>query len=309
MNMNSICQVKQDILVVLDTRNATSFYNANKNDLSDVEWDLTDIISMPKKGVEFSVSVINASIPIGQYNVVPTDNTGLTLTITTSGGSPYTFAISSGNYTITTLLSTISGNLPSPYTIGYVDYRNRVYIINGSGTNFNFKVSTGLAEPLGFSPNITYSSTAGSFIAPNCVNMSGLRNLNIHLDNLTTKNITSFNKSASTIIASIPIDVNSGGVLSYNLSSDYEIPVPINNLDYINILLKDDLGNFIQNNGINWGLTLKFSYYIEQEFSTETLHEKVKKTQLSIINPQQPKIINHEIPKIFKSNEVKLINE
>jgi hypothetical protein len=282
---------------MLDTRNATSYYN--DNNLSDVEWDLNDVIKKPKNAVEFTVSVVNASIPIGQYNVVPTDNTDLVLTITTTGGSPYPFAISSGNYTITSLLSTITGNLPAPYSIGYVDYRNRVYIVNGSGTNFTFKVSTGLAEPLGFEPNKSYSSTAGSIIAPNCVNMSGLRNINIHMDNLTTKNISSVTKGSSTIIGNVPVDVNSMGIVSYNLSNNYEIPVPSSTLDYINILLKDNLGNFLQNNGIHWSVTLKFSYYIQQEFSTETLHEKINKNRIEII---RPKIINREIPEIFKTN-------
>lgn len=295
---NNICQVKQDILVTLDTRNCTSFYNGDK--FSDVEWDLSDIITKPKKAVEFSVSVVNACIPIGQYNVVPTDNSGLVITIQTSGGSPFTVAVSDGHYTITSLLSTITGNLAAPYTITYLDYRNRVYISNGSGTNFTFKVSTALAEPLGFEPNKTYSSISGTISAPYCVNMSGLRKVNIHLDNLNTKNISSFTKSSSTIIASIPVDTNSMGVVSYNLSSDYEIPVPISNIDYINLLLKDDMGNFIQNNGIHWSVTLKFSYYIEQEFSTETLHEKVNKQKISII---QPKPMNTEIPKIFSSRK------
>jgi hypothetical protein len=300
MNMNNnICQVKQDILVTLDTRNCTSIYNGDK--FSDVEWDLSDVIKKPNKGVEFSVSVVNASIPIGQYNVDAVDNTGLSITITTAGGSPYTFGMSPAHLTITSLLSTIRGNLPAPYSIGYVDYRNRFYIINESGAAFTFKVGTGLAEPLGFEPNKIYSSeVGGSIIAPYCVNMSGLRKVNIHLDNLNTKNISSFTKSSSTIIASIPIDVNSMGVVSYNLSSDYEIPVPISSIDYINLLLKDDMGNFIQNNGIHWSVTLKFSYYIEQEFSTETLHEKINRQKITIV---QPKPMITEIPKIFSSRK------
>ena len=304
MNMNSMCQVKQDILVVLDTRNCTSFYNGNF--MSDVEWDLTDIISKPKQGVEFTVSVVNASIPIGQYNVASIDNTGNTVTIVDpSYTNPVIMTIPNGNYTITSLIADIQSRGPPQYVWTFIPYKNRISVSNPN-QNFTLTVSNSLFEPLGFAKGVTYSSTNKSITSPNCVNMSGLRNINIHLDNLSTKNITSFTKSASTIIASIPIDVNSGGILSYNLSSDYEVPVPISSLDYINILLKDDLGNFIQNNGINWGITLKFSYYIEQEFSTETLREKVNKSKLSIIHPTQTKIINHDIPKIFQSNEIKL---
>jgi hypothetical protein len=305
--MNSLCQVKQDILVVLDTRNCTSFYNGNF--MSDVEWDLTDVIAMPKKGVEFSVSVVNASIPIGQYNIASIDNTGNTVTLVDpSYTNPIIMTIPNGNYTITSLIADIQTRGPPQYVWTFIPYKNRISISNPN-QNFTLTFSNSLFEPLGFAKGVTYSSNNKSLTSPNCVNMSGLRNLNIHLDNLTTKNITSFTKSASTIIASVPVDVNTGGVLSYNLSSEYEIPVPVSNLDYINILLKDDLGNFIQNNGINWGITLKFSYYIEQEFSTETLHEKVNKSKLSIIVPNHQKVINHDIPKLFQSNEIKLVNE
>lgn len=299
---NNICQVKQDILVTLDTRNCTTFYNSDK--FSDVEWDLSDVIKKPNKAAEFSVSVINANIPIGQYNVVPTDNTGLVITIQTLGGSPFTIGITDAHYTINSLLSTITGNLSAPYTIVYLDYRNRVYISNGSGNQFTFKVSTGLAEPLGFEPNKTYSSTSGTISAPYCVNMSGLRSINVHLDNLNTKNISSFTKSTSTIIANVPVDVNSMGIVSYNLSCDYEIPVPISSMDFINIMLRDNQNNLIQNNGIHWSVTLKFSYYIQQEFSTETLHEKVNRQKLTIV---QPRPMITEMPKIFSSrNDEKL---
>lgn len=306
MNMNSMCQVKQDILVVLDTRNCTTYYNGR--DRSDVEWDLTDIISKPKKGVEFSVSVINASIPIGQYNI-SSETDSVILTFKETGQPEFPVTITCGNYTINTLLDALRSNTPSQYTYTYLAYRNKIFISN-STSNFTVKASTSLCEALGLNVGETLSSQSQTVICPNCVNMSGLRNINIHLDNVNTKNISSFTKSSSTIIASIPVDTNAGGVLSYNLSSDYEIPVPISNLDYINILLKNDLGQYILNNGIHWSLTLKFSYYIEQEFSTETLHEKVNKSKLSIIQPtSNQKVINRDIPKIFQSNEIKLVNE
>jgi hypothetical protein len=157
-------------------------------------------------------------------------------------------------------------------------------------------------EPLGFERGVTQTSISTICLAPNCCNLSGLRNINIHLDNVNTKNITSFSKSVSTIIASIPVDVNSQGVLSYNLSSNYETPVPISSLDYINILLKDNENNFIENNGIHWVIVLRFSYYIRQDFTTETLTENINKNRqkIQIVQP-----MNTEIPKIFRSREEK----
>jgi hypothetical protein len=296
---NNICQVKQDILVTLDTRNCTTFYNDNK--YSDVEWDFSDSITMPKKGVEFSVSVVNASIPIGQYNVCDVDLTEAYLYITEVGGSSWTTYASNGNYTINELITTLKANLPSRFQWTYLAYKNKIIIYNSNNVNFTIRVTKGLVEPLGLpTSGVTYTSSSNNFVFPNSVNMSGLRSINIHLDNLNTKNVSSFTKSTSTTIASIPVDVNSMGIVSYNLSCDYEIPVPISSLDFINIMLRDNQNNLIQNNGIHWSVTLKFSYYIQQEFSTETLHEKVNRQKLTII---QPKPIITEIPKIFSSRK------
>jgi hypothetical protein len=280
--------------VVLDSRNATSYYNGNF--LSDVEWDLKDVLAKPKAGAEFSVSVINATIPIGQYNINETNNILELKNVVTDVIS--TVTITPGNYTITQLIAELTTNTPAEYDYTYTPKINKISLYN---TTHNFQIlsTTTMWELLGLQRNTTVTSVFKTYIFPNCVNMSGLRNINIHLDNLNTKNISSFTKASSTIIASIPVDVNSMGVLSYNLSSNYEIPVPISTLDYINILLKDDLGNFIENNGIHWGVTLKFSYVIERDFNTETLYDKTRKSKLSIYQPIKQQIINNEIPKVF----------
>lgn len=292
---NNVCQVKQNILVTLNSKNATSVYNGNF--LSDVEWDLTDILSKPKTAVEFSVNVMNCCIPIGQYNVNSTNNILELKNVVTDITS--TVTIIPGNFTITQLIAELTTNTPAEYVYSYTPKINKMSIYN---TTHNFQIlsTTTMWELLGLQRNTTVTSVFKTYFFPNCVNMSGLQNINIHLDNLNTKNITSFTKSASTIIASVPVDVNGSGVLSYNLSNNYEIPVPISSLDYINILLKDDLGNFIQNNGVHWSITLLFSYYIQQEFNTETLYDKTRNSKLSIYQPQPKKIIN-EIPKVFET--------
>jgi hypothetical protein len=209
-----------------------------------------------------------------------------------------TIVVSAGNYTITQLIDTLIGNTPVEYTYTFLPLRNKIFITNSSA-EFQILSTTTMWEPLGLQRNTTQTSVTRTCLFPNCVNMSGLRNINIHLDNLNTKNIASSTKSVSTIIASVPVDVNSSGVLSYNLSNNYEVPVPISSLDYINILLKDDLGNFIENNGIHWNMTLKFSYYIRQDFTTETLTENINKNRQKI-QIVQPPMMNMEIPKIFR---------
>ena len=302
MNMNNnLCEVKEDILVVLDSRNATTIYNGSTNNNSDVEWDLTDRLAMPRLGVGFSVSVVNASIPIGQYNINELNNILRLKNLTTNVIT--TLVVTAGNFTITQLIAALITNTPAEYTYTFLPLRNKIFITHSS-SEFQILSTTTMWEPLGLERNVTQTSLTQNCLFPNCVNMSGLRNINIHLDNLNTKNIASSTKSVSTIIGNIPVDVNSGGVASWNLSNNYEVPVPISSLDYINILLKDDQNNFIQNNGIHWNMTLKFSYYIRQDFNTETLTENMNKNRQKI-RIVQPQIMNTEIPTIFRSREEK----
>jgi hypothetical protein len=298
MNMNdNLCEVKEDILVVLDSRNATTIYNGNFN--SDVEFDLTDRLAMPRLGVGFSVSVMNATIPIGQYNVNSTNNILVLKNIVTDVIS--TVTITPGNYTITQLIAELTTNTPAEYEYSYTAKINKMSLYN---TTHNFQIlsTTTMWELLGLQRNTVVTSIFKTYHFPNCVNMSGLRNINIHLDNLTTKNIASSTKSVSTIIGNIPVDVNGSGVLSWNLSNNYEIPVPILSLDYINILLKDNENNLLEMNGIHWNITLRFSYYLRHDFTMETLSENVNKNRQKI-KIVQPQIMNMEIPQIFRSKE------
>jgi hypothetical protein len=299
--MNNTCQVKEEYLVILDTRNASTYYNGSM--YSDVEWDLSDVISKPKKAIQYSVSVVNASIPIGQYNIQNIDNTENTVTIVDSGyPNPIILTIPNGNYTITSLLTDIQSRGPSQYVWTYIPYKNRISVSNPN-VNFTLTVSNSLYEPLGFSKGVTYTSTSKSITSPNCVNMSGLKAINIHLDNVNTKSISSFTKSTSTIIGNIPVDVNSGGVVSYSLSNNYEIPVPINSLDSINIVLKDDVGHYINQNGISWAITLKMSYILEVDMSNETINDTINRNKQKI-NIIQPKKILTGVPDIFGKSKL-----
>jgi hypothetical protein len=298
--MNNVCQVKEELLCILDTRNCTAYYNGNF--LSDVEWDLSDVIEKPKKAIQFAVSVVNASIPIGAYNVNSTNNILVLRNVVTDVIS--TVTITPGNYTITQLIAELTTNTPAEYEYTYTPKINKMSVYN---TTHNFQIlsTTTMWELLGLQKNTVVTSTFKTYHFPNCVNMSGLKCVNIHLDNVNTKSISSFTKTISTIIGNIPVDVNSSGVVSYNLSNAYEIPIPINSLDYINIGLRDDLGNYIENNGIHWSITLKFSWIRESEFNSETINETMNRNRQKI-NIIQPKKIFTGIPNIFDSTKPKL---
>ena len=73
-----------------------------------------------------------------------------------------------------------------------------------------------------------------------------------------TSNIDSYNKSSSSIIASVPIDPNQSQI-SFIKTNNYSFTVKDNVIDVLGISLKDDLENYINLNNQHWNLTLCFS--------------------------------------------------
>lgn len=97
-------------------------------------------------------------------------------------------------------------------------------------------------------------------------NFSGLNSFNIHLDNISTKNIDSFSKTNGAIIASIPVNAPVGGVIIYEKKNSFDFDIEYDNLDYLQIDLMDDLENYLDLNNSHWNLTLQFTKKYEKTF-------------------------------------------
>ena len=93
---------------------------------------------------------------------------------------------------------------------------------------------------------------------PYTCNFNGLQNLNIHMTNIVTKNVDSFNKSIGNIIQTIPIDPGAN-TISYIKNQDFNIIINQEIIDDIQIDIKDDLNNYLNFNNQHWNLTLYFS--------------------------------------------------
>jgi hypothetical protein len=205
-----------------------------------------------------------------------------------------------GNYNLTSLVSKINELIsPNNYTLTYSSLTNKLTMTHTTDS-FYIDKNSSCWELLGLSRTENLQSITRVVNFPNCCNLSGLNNVNIELNNIATKNINSLDKSIGSVILAVPVDVNAGGILSYQRNFEYDIPVPIDCLEFINIVLKDDLGNFLQLNGVNWNLTLKFSYFVEREFDGDNFEKITQKTK--IMNIVKPKRFITEVPKIFESS-------
>jgi hypothetical protein len=264
MQAEELLTVKENFLIVLDSRNATTLNNGSMN--SDVYFEFDEPVRIHRDARRCYCSVLSFSTPNSLYNINETNNL-LTITFYSSDTvlthTQFDYYIPYGNYNANTLMSEFqkqiaaSTDIDRYLTISFNKITNKFTIID---PGFPFYINGTIFEVMGFS-NTQYSSTTISpykFEFPYTCNFNGINNINIHLTNLNTQNIDSFNKSTSGIIQTIPINGGSNQII-YNKSNDFNFVVNEDNIDYIHVHLLDDLENFLNFNNQHWNLTLYFT--------------------------------------------------
>jgi len=152
------------------------------------------------------------------------------------------------------------------------DQITNIFTINNSLYDFSINSNTTMYNILGLQKGITYYSNNNTLTMPFTCNFNGIQNLNIHFTNLNTQNADSLSGTSSTIIQSIPVDINKSQI-TFNKSTNFSFNVIENNISLINIELRDDLGNLINLNNQHWNLTLLFSKLKNyKRFITDTFH-------------------------------------
>ena len=130
---------------------------------------------------------------------------------------------------------------------------------------------------LGGALNKSYYSllNVNSLTMPFPCNFAGLNSINIKCVNLRTDNLDSYDKcTTSSIIASIPVNASSNGVLYYEKRNDFEFDVKASCIEELSLSIEDDLGNNIDFNNQHWNLTLQINYIREIEKDVGTgFHE------------------------------------
>jgi hypothetical protein len=112
---------------------------------------------------------------------------------------------------------------------------------------------------MGFLKNTNYFSSSKSLTLPYCVDLNGTQNMNIYMNNLSTRNIDSYSKSTCSLLQSIPVDPNDGLISYINNNGDQKFTIYEDSFGFIEISIKDSLGNYINFNNQHWGLFLCFS--------------------------------------------------
>ena len=250
-NLDNYYTAKESFLVVLDSRNATTYNNGTKH--SDITLDLEDVIRMPKNCIVMSVVVNSFTCPISFYQINSTNKIFIFNNIS--------YSIPLGNYNASTFSSAIASLIPS-LTLT-INTTNNVFTLSNNGVLFTINIGSTVGTVMGFNSSSVYTSSSGGILVlPYPCNFSGLNSLNILCENLMTKNIHSYSKTTSPILASVP--VNGTGVIYYEKRNDFNTPIRNDIIDSFDIMIQDDLNNYIDFNNQHWNLVLQFDVIFDK---------------------------------------------
>lgn len=229
-------------LIHVDTQSA--------NKVNGNPFNCTYILTNKHRGL-IEVSLKNLQMPIGFYNIRSPYNT-----ITINGNN---YTINPGNYTSSTFLSTLNSTITP--AIG-------VFSINSATNKFQFVPASGsatitvpsgtqtgvpaLTNLLGFTNGQTGTSITATY--------SYILNFDTYVD-IYIRNLSVSSGEAQLVTFKVPVNVASGQILYWTENSqDYQtIPVryTVETVDRFIIQVYDRFGNPMDNNGIDWSLSLQ----------------------------------------------------
>ena len=249
-----------------------------------LKYDLETPIITPENQ-DTLVSLYSAVVPYSFYNIREGVNDKVYYKLDSEGGAVLrSFIIPKGSYTINSLKTELetSFNLASNNFVNTttsiafnritMKYEYTQTEKNSSGRNadwfFAFDGTTDGAEvclglPVNYDGNTTSFIQRGAtafydFVSPDVPDVNGdTHSLNIRT-NLTSKGcIDSHTKSFSTILGTIPIDVNFGGVVFFRpADAIHKIVIQQKVIKTITIRLTDDRDRLLHLNGLSFNITL-----------------------------------------------------
>ena len=188
----------------------------------------------------------------------------------------YSLTITAGNYSIDTLITFLNSNLINLTT----SYSSSTYKITlTSSYPFQLLSTSTALTILGFYDNTTYNSVSNSLTSPNTFDLSGVNSILI-LTNFITRNLDSRTQKNSNYLKIIPVNVANGNILSYVSTTNRQVKIYDNHINFIAIQLQDENRNILQLNGSNWDMTLIVEL-VPIDIS------EMDDTQLSLYNQQQ----------------------
>lgn len=262
-------------ILTLSSLNATQ---NNGSFLSDVYFNFRGLIKEDTDIQDVKISVQNAQIPNSFYTINVYNN----ILILDYNSVFYTFTITQGNYNSLNLITEIKARFALQ---GINDINLITSAITGCITftragSLDFSIMSGgtINQVLGLQPNTTYTSSLGVLTAPFPLNLLGLLKLKIASFEIQTQSYDSSVASNLNILATIPIESGSFGLILYNNFANLQSIINNKTLDGFDLQIYGDDGRLVDFNGINWNISLILAI-------TRVRHQDSKTTFKDLIFP------------------------
>lgn len=222
------------------------------------------------------VGVVNAEIPVSFYTINDTNNSIVCELSTGIATTTKTVILDNGNYIATSFFTELISKIQLAYA---AENPLNVVLLAATFNRLNGKVSlslpanaeftqlqianSNLRRLIGFSPSASLVLLSGSAptVANFPINLLGINKIYLSTNNLQTYNYDSGKQGYSNILATIEVDAPPYGIILFkNQTMTYNI---LRNPDVNSFTteLKDDVGNFLDFNNIDWNITLALNIY------------------------------------------------
>ena len=237
----------------LNSKHADSYNNSTKH--SDLTFRLTRPIVKPYNKI-LSLKVDTFVFPVSFTQVNSTNNTLYYL------GAELT--IPEGNYNANTLLTTIQDLIQTEDADTTITYDNTTlkYTFTNASDDFSIDKESTCLTLLGFSEGVDHDSDAHTLTSEFPINLSGSANtLYLDIANLSTDNINTLADQRTTILTSIPVTAQSGGMVYYENTKNARVLLQEDVISELHIrIYGDDLSSLVDFNNQHWNLTLELEF-------------------------------------------------
>lgn len=274
----------------LITLNSSDGIQQNGTALSNMLFNTGSILVRDNNIISSSICIMNAQIPVSFYTITQYN---CTFSIQYSG-SIVQINIPLGNYNSSSLISTLQTLMSmtivfSPLTGGFT-------FTSLLDFSLLFNISNSAYAVLGFQ-KLTYPATARVLSSPYPINLLGVKRISIKSQSL---GITSFTSTGRDItLTTIPCDQPSFNMISYVNTSDLNnAELKTDSINCIDIQMYDESGNFLNFNNIQWTIvlclenlrklnsetiTFKDILNLSKDSNTEAISKKAEDPELNLL--------------------------
>jgi hypothetical protein len=126
---------------------------------------------------------------------------------------------------------------------------------------------------IGLVTTTTYTITANTLTFPNLFNVINPKKLKIYSSNMAIDSYDSVGNSTTNLIETISVNAAPFGLILYNNLDNTYGHLKTSYLSSIDIQIRDELGNFVNFNNIDWTMTLVLIIYKKLDTKTEVLQQ------------------------------------